>query len=370
MPERYRIVGVSRGTLSDDEMRATALLSLQMFGPKRTRRADRVNFCHRIVGANYEEVPEVVARAEREIGGRPRRLFHLAVPPAAFETVVEKLQASGLSRRARVIIEKPFGTDLASARELNRVVHSVFDERTSSGSTTSSAGRRCRTCSRCASPTACSSRSGTATTSTTSRSTCPRRCRSRCVPAFYEGTGAFRDMVVTHLFQVLGFVAMEPPTSLEPKALRVEKNKVFESMQPLDPARVVRGQYDGYRDEQGVSPRSETETFVALEVEIDNWRWEGVPFYLRSGKRMAESRQTISLAFREPPRRMFRLAQRAAGIAAAERPHLRARRPGLDLGLASWPRCRGRRCELGEAHMTFQYDELVRHGASSRPTSA
>ncbi len=122
---------------------------------------------------------------------------------------------------------------------------------------------------------------------------------------FYEQTGAFRDMVVTHLFQVMAFMAMEPPTELTPRAITEEKNKVFRSMLPLDPHDVVRGQYQGYRDEVGVEPHSETETFVALKAEIDNWRWAGVPFFLRTGKRMAESARIISIAFREPPKSMF-----------------------------------------------------------------
>jgi glucose-6-phosphate 1-dehydrogenase len=112
-------------------------------------------------------------------------------------------------------------------------------------------------------------------------------------------------MVVTHLFQILGFVAMEPPTALASQAISAEKNKVFESMVPLDPTHVVRGQYRGYREEDGVSSDSDTETFVALKCEIDNWRWAGVPFYLRTGKRLAEGQRIISIAFREPPKSMF-----------------------------------------------------------------
>jgi glucose-6-phosphate 1-dehydrogenase len=112
-------------------------------------------------------------------------------------------------------------------------------------------------------------------------------------------------MVVTHLFQVLAFMAMEPPTALEPRAISEEKNKVFRSMVPISPSDVVRGQYLGYRDEPGVAPDSETETFVALRCEIDNWRWAGVPFFLRTGKRLAEGARIISIAFREPPKSMF-----------------------------------------------------------------
>jgi glucose-6-phosphate 1-dehydrogenase len=123
--------------------------------------------------------------------------------------------------------------------------------------------------------------------------------------AFYEQTGAYRDMVVTHLFQILAFMAMEPPTSLAPTPISEEKNKVFRSLMPIDPAEVVRGQFIGYRKEKGVDPESDTETFIALKCRIDNWRWAGVPFYLRTGKRMAEGQRIISIAFREPPRSMF-----------------------------------------------------------------
>ena len=112
-------------------------------------------------------------------------------------------------------------------------------------------------------------------------------------------------MVVTHLFQILGFMAMEAPTHLAPKPISEEKNKVFRSILPIQPADVVRGQYSGYRDEHDVSPESDTETFIALRCHIDNWRWAGVPFYLRTGKRMAEGQRIISIAFREPPKSMF-----------------------------------------------------------------
>ena len=122
---------------------------------------------------------------------------------------------------------------------------------------------------------------------------------------FYEATGAFKDMVVTHLFQILGFMAMEPPTALSAGPINEEKNKVFRSMRPLDPSQVVRGQYEGYRDIPGVAPDSDTETFVALRCDIDNWRWAGVPFFLRTGKELGGGERIISIAFREPPKSMF-----------------------------------------------------------------
>ena len=137
--------------------------------------------------------------------------------------------------------------------------------------------------------------------------------------AFYEATGAFRDMVVTHLMQVLAFMAMEPPTSLVPGPISDEKLKVFRSMRPLEPHNVVRGQYLGYREHPDVEDDSDTETFIALKVEIDNWRWAGVPFFLRTGKKMAEGARIISIAFKEPPRTMF---PAGSGVGAAGPDHL------------------------------------------------
>ncbi len=139
----------------------------------------------------------------------------------------------------------------------------------------------------------------------------------RC--GFYEQTGAYRDMVVTHLFQILAFMAMEPPTALEPAPISEEKNKVFRSMLPIDPTHVVRGQYVGYRSEEGVDPESDTETFIALKCYIDNWRWAGVPFFLRTGKRLAEGQRIISIAFREPPKSMF---PAGSGVGAQGPDHL------------------------------------------------
>ena len=356
LPRRYRIVGVSRGELSDDEMRATAMLSLSQFGRKPMRAADRENFVHRIYGANHDEVPEVVATAEKDIGGRPRRLFHLAIPPAAFESVVEQLAAEGLSTRARVIVEKPFGWDVASARELNRVLHSAFREQEIFridhflGKESVENILALRFANGLFEPIWNRDHIDHVQIDVPETLTIQGRA------GFYEGTGAYRDMVVTHLFQVLGFVAMEPPTVLEPKALRVEKNKVFEAMKPVDPAKVVGGQYEGYTQEPGVKARSQTETFVALEVDVDNWRWAGVPFLLRTGKAMAESRQSIALVFREPPLRMFRLA---VGQRAEQRPNelmIDFRDPGSISAhfLAKEP---GPSLHLRESVMTFRYGE-------------
>jgi glucose-6-phosphate 1-dehydrogenase len=172
---------------------------------------------------------------------------------------------------------------------------------------------------------------------------------------FYEDTGAYRDMVVTHLFHVLGFVAMEPPTALDGRSIVEETGKVFRSLLPINPNCVIRGQYAGYREEDGVDPDSQTETFIALKAFIENWRWSGVPFFLRTGKQMGEQRRLLTIAFREPPRKMFREAR--AFVEDYGPDHI-----SFDLGdpggiatsfLAKVP---GPRMRLGQARMTFSYE--------------
>ena len=181
--------------------------------------------------------------------------------------------------------------------------------------------------------------------------------------AFYEQTGAYRDMVVTHLFQILGFMAMEPPTALEPKPISEEKNKVFRSMKPIDPRDVVRGQYIGYRAEEGVDPESDTETLIALKCEIDNWRWAGVPFFLRTGKRMAEGQRIISIAFQEPPKSMFpdEFRGRRAGAGPS---HLRSRRRLESVAVVLWQAARaGHAARQAEPAILDERNRPRRRGA-------
>jgi glucose-6-phosphate 1-dehydrogenase len=177
--------------------------------------------------------------------------------------------------------------------------------------------------------------------------------------SFYEQTGAFRDMVVTHLFQLLGFVAMEPPTSLHAKALSAERQKVFDAMPPLDPGAAVRGQYAGYREHEGVAPDSETETFVALRAFVDNWRWAGVPFYLRSGKRLAESRHLLTVAFTEPPRRMFPIdTGHFAEAFGCDHLTFELGDPG-SISASFLAKVPGPTLRLGQAHMRFSYSDSL-----------
>jgi glucose-6-phosphate 1-dehydrogenase len=308
LPE-YRIVGSSTSTLTDEEFRHLARHAVDEFSTDKIslrQWADfekRLSFCSTSAGATA--LSDHVATAEKEMGGEPRRLHYLSVPPAADRDVLQMISDAKLVERSRVVMEKPFGTDLASAVELNDLLHSVFDE--------DQIFRIDHFLGKEAAQNILAFRFANGLFE-------PIWNRDHIdhvqidVPEilgvddrvkFYEATGAFKDMVVTHLFQILGFMAMEPPTELSAGPINEEKNKVFRSMQVLDVTEVVRGQYDGYRDIPGVAPDSDTETFVALKVEIDNWRWADVPFFLRTGKEMGGGERIISIAFREPPKSMF-----------------------------------------------------------------
>jgi glucose-6-phosphate 1-dehydrogenase len=304
-----RIVGTSLEEIDDDEFRALAREACEEFGRKIHDSQALEQFSSQLSyvpqGAGPRALADAVARAERDLGGRPRRLYHLSVPPSAAVDVIRTLGDAGLAERARVIMEKPFGTDLKSAEELNAKVHEVFDEEQIFridhflGKEAAQNILALRFANGLFEP--IWNRNHIDHVQIDVPETLDVGTRG----GFYDKTGAYRDMIVTHLFQILAFVAMEPPTALAPGAITEEKNKVFRTMAPLDPARVVRGQYEGYRSVQGVAADSQTETFVALECWVDNWRWSGVPFYLRTGKAMAESARIISIAFREPPQSMF-----------------------------------------------------------------
>ena len=362
MPEGYRVIGVSRRTsaLSDDDFRERAREAVADRGMREPSGPDWDEFTARLSFAaadadDSEDLVRAVERAEAEIGGEPRRIYHLAIPPAAFPATVAMLGEAGLADRARIIVEKPFGTDLASARELNASVHAVFGEADVFridhflGKESVENILALRFANGLFEP--IWNRDHVDHVQIDVPETLTVAGRS----GFYEQTGAFRDMVVTHLFQVLGFIAMEPPTALTEKAVRNETAKVFDSMKPLDPERVVRGQYAGYRDEEGVDPKSETETFVALEVGIDNWRWAGVPFFLRTGKSLANNCQVITLAFHEPPLRMFTLAGDGAPASRPNELVIDFKDPGSISAnfLAKKP---GPDIELREVAMKFDYD--------------
>jgi glucose-6-phosphate 1-dehydrogenase len=363
LPHGYQIIGSAPAqfAMSDDKFRAHAKSAVAQFGLAKPIGADWHAFESRLrFGAADPDDPkplvEAVHEAQDAIGGTPGRLFHLAVPPSAFASVIGLLGQTKLSERSRVIIEKPFGTDLASARELTKVVHSVFTE--------SQVFRIDHFLGKESVDNILALRFANGLFEpiwnrdhvSHVQIDVPEKISIEGRAQFFEGTGTFRDMVVTHLFQVLGFAAMEPPTSLTAKCLRDEKAKVFEALHPIDLSRVVRGQYRGYRESPGVDPDSQTETFVAMRVEIDNWRWAGVPFYLRSGKSLAQRRQTITIGLKEPTLRMF---PGDSHLSRQERSNLVV----IDFDDPGWIAVRflakqpGPAMRLGCAEMTFKYED-------------
>jgi glucose-6-phosphate 1-dehydrogenase len=304
-----RIVGVSLDELDVDGFRNVARGALKEFSPREQNDETWSAFAAKLdyvpLNAGPLLLKAAVDRAEATFSGESRRLHYLSVPPAAALPSIRMLGEANLVERSRIVMEKPFGTDLPSAVALNASVHEVFKEEQLFridhflGKEPAQNILAFRFANGLFEP--IWNRNFIDHVQIDVPETLGLGTRA----GFYETVGAFRDMVVTHLFQILAFMAMEPPTSLEPNPISEEKNKVFRSMLPIQPEHVVRGQYTGYRAEQGIHADSDTETFIALKCFIDNWRWAGVPFYLRTGKRMAEGQRIISIAFREPPKSMF-----------------------------------------------------------------
>ncbi len=304
-----RIIGTSLDELDDTSFREFARGAISEFGSGKVGGEQVENFLGKLRFVPQSAGPDVLAQSvsefEQQLGEHVRRLHYLSVPPRAAVAVIDMLGSAGLVDRARVIMEKPFGSDLHSAVRLNERVHKTFKE--------SQIFRIDHFLGKEPAQNILAFRFANGLFEPIWNRNfidhvqidIPETLGLESRVDFYESTGAYRDMVVTHLLQVMAFIAIEPPTALEPRAISEEKNKVFRSLLPIDPANVVRGQYQGYRDEHGVSPHSDTETFIAMKCEIDNWRWAGVPFYLRTGKRMAEGQRIVSIAFREAPKSMF-----------------------------------------------------------------
>jgi glucose-6-phosphate 1-dehydrogenase len=307
LPKEWRLLGNGRGDVAHEDFRDRVREAVTGSGIQPEQQewdafAQRLFFAG---GGFSTDSPgsllEAIGRTRDLLGGDPQLVHYLAVPPVAFAELTKALGQHGLSQGSRVVYEKPFGTSGDDFHELDRVVHAVLDEqqvyridhflgkeatqdlhllRFANGTFASSWDRE---------------------HVESVQIDVPETLDVSNRAQFYDATGAVLDMLVTHLFQVAAEVAMEPPASLGPLDLQAAREEVIGSFRPLDPAEVVLGQFDGYRDIPGIDPHSNRDTFVAARLWIDTDRWRGVPFYLRTGKRMAASAQRVSLILREPP---------------------------------------------------------------------
>ncbi len=369
LPDDYRVIGSGRHSPgSDDDFRDQVRKALQ----DSVDDLDDDVLATLLESTSFEpsdsddgsDLAEAVRRAEDELGDDVRRLVYLSVPPTAMEGMIAMLGREGLADRSRLVVEKPFGLDVESARSLDAALHEVVDEEQVFridhflGKEAVQNILALRFANRLFEP--AWDRRSVAEVQIDVPETLGMEGRG----SFYDATGCLRDMVSTHLCQLLGFVAMEDPGTLDEQAVRDAKAAVFEAMRPFAKKRAVFGQYAGYRDEDDVADDSTVETFVALETYVDNERWRDVPFHLRTGKRLAETRRTVTLRFRPPE----------SGLLGGEPgPHdlvleltdepvirvdLRAKRPGPDLVLAP-------------ATMVLDLvDDLAEHGADAEPLEA
>jgi glucose-6-phosphate 1-dehydrogenase len=355
-----RIIGFARSKLEDDEFRELARTAVEASGED-VDDATWKEFAQRLIYVSGEDGGyEALARRAQQSS----RLIYLATPPSTFPALVEALEENNLVRGTRILIEKPFGRDLDSARALEATLDRFFDERQIFridhylGKETvqnilifrfgNSVFERVW------------NRDAIEHVQITLAETIGIEGRS----SFYEETGAIRDVFQNHLFQVLSLLTMEPPASFDAESLREERSKLFYAMKPVDPAHVVRGQYvsgaidgrdvRGYREEEGVAGESLTETFAAMKVSIDNWRWAGVPFYLRAGKRLPRRAVEIEISFRDAPIRFFA----SAGLAELPPNHLSLGiEPDESITFVFLAKVPGSEIRVQPARMEFSYGE-------------
>jgi glucose-6-phosphate 1-dehydrogenase len=294
------VIGVARSNWTSDQLRSRARESIERHGKLDSAAFDKLAGLLRYVSGDYND-PATFARIKNELGSAQHPVFYLAIPPVMFEPVVEQLGQSGCTTGARVMVEKPFGRDLASARELNVVLLKTFDDQSIFridhylGKAPVHNMVFFRFANSFFEP--FWNREHIGSVQITMAEDFGVQGRGE----FYDETGTIRDVVQNHLFQVMANLAMEPPVRTDSESMRDEKVKVLKAIPPLNASNLIRGQFRGYRNEKGVAPNSQTETFAALRLNIDSWRWRGVPFYIRAGKCLPVTCTEVTVRLRKPP---------------------------------------------------------------------